>query len=207
MGDVLDRWRLNQGWNPWDNTTQEMAIASWCHSLDREQIPFTAYAELYERVLRRRATAISSGRDVPKFGVELLIAEWDGEYGLRNELKRREIDARRTLTGQAKSQCIRCFGTDIETFYDENGVKLGSRPGCKHEYVETGERTTDGMEFAQAAVRPLRRQETAVQICSRIRTELTREFAEQEDIELASVYLAASTTWANAERYCRQNPD
>jgi hypothetical protein len=141
MGDVFDRWRLNQGWNPWDDTTQDLAIASWCHTLDREEIPYTAYSELYERVLKRRSSAITAGKDVPKFGVELMIAEWDGEYGLRNELRQREVDAGRTLSGNAESQCPRCFGTGLENRFDIDGKIIGVITGraCDHRPFEEGE--------------------------------------------------------------------
>lgn len=130
MGDVFDRWRLNQGWNPWDNQTQDMAIASWVHSLDREGIPATAYGELYERVLTRRADAITHGRQVPTFGVELLIAEWNGEWGLRNQLRQREIDAGHTLGANAESVCQHCFGSGWRD-HVISGYKVGKRR-CDH---------------------------------------------------------------------------
>jgi hypothetical protein len=94
MGEVIDRWRLNQGYNPYDNAAQELAIQSWCASLDAEGVPHTAYAELYQRAVTTRAMAIQSGKSLPNFGVELLLAGWIGEHGLRNELRQREYDAR-----------------------------------------------------------------------------------------------------------------
>lgn len=120
MGDVFDRWRLNQGWNPWDDNTQDMAIASWVHSLDLAGVPARCYGELYERVLRRRAAAITQGKNVPSFGVELLLAEWDGEYGLRADIRKSEIAAGRTLGANAASVCRWCGGSGFKP--QGNGV-------------------------------------------------------------------------------------
>lgn len=129
MGDVFDRWRINQGWNPWDDTTQDMAIASWVHSLDRENVPAAAYSELYELVLKTRALAIQNGKTIPGFGVELLLAHWTGEHGLRAELRRREVEQGRTLANNAESQCKDCFGSGWKT------IMKGDYPGtvkCDH---------------------------------------------------------------------------
>lgn len=119
MGDVFDRWRLNCGWNPWDDTTQDAAITSFVHSLDREGIPSSAYAELYERVLSVRARAIQDGRQIPQFGVELLISQWTGEYGLRAELRQREIDRGRTLMPNAETVCRHCLGSGWRKMGDD----------------------------------------------------------------------------------------
>lgn len=114
MGDVFDRWRLNQGWNPWDNDTQMAAIKSWVHTLDIENIPASAYGPLYERALLRRATAINQGRTIPTFGVELMLAEWMGENGYQRELRQKEIDAGRTLGANAESVCQHCHGSGFK---------------------------------------------------------------------------------------------
>lgn len=114
MGDVFDRWRLNCGWNPWDNKTQMAAIASFVHSLDREGVPASAYSELYERVLQMRAKAIQDGKQIPNFGVDLMLAQWTGEWGLRAQLRQREVEAGRTLAANAESVCQRCSGTGYE---------------------------------------------------------------------------------------------
>lgn len=114
MGDIFDRWRLNNGWNPWDNKTQMAAIASFVHSLDRENVPASAYGELYERVLQTRAKAVQDGKNVPAFGVDLMLAAWGGEWGLRNELKQREIDAGRSLPSNAEMVCELCHGSGFK---------------------------------------------------------------------------------------------
>ena len=90
------------------------AIASFVHTLDREGVPASAYSELYERVLQMRAKAIQDGKQIPNFGVDLMIAQWTGEWGLRNQLRQREVEAGRTLTSNAESRCERCFGSGFE---------------------------------------------------------------------------------------------
>ena len=120
MGDVFDRWRLNCGWNPWDDITQGAAIASFVHTLDRENVPESAYSELYERVLQMRSTALQSGKQIPQFGVDLMLAAWGGEWGLRNELRQREVDAGRTLQTNAESICPDCYGTGYRTIKTES---------------------------------------------------------------------------------------
>ena len=142
LGDVLDRWRLNQGWNPWDHETQMMAIASWVSVLDREDIPASAYNELYERALETRAHALKTGKQLPNFGAELLLAEWIGEGGFRRELRQREIDSGRSLTSNVQSRCQRCFGTNMEHAFDADGNNLGIIQGkvCDHRPAAEGEK-------------------------------------------------------------------
>lgn len=112
MGDVLDRWRLNQGFNPYDEPTQLAAIASWVHVLDRDGVPANAYCELYERALRTRAMAIQNGRDIPRMGVELMIAGWLGENGLMRE-RQKGTNKYRDLLNEPRYEpkCDRCMDT------------------------------------------------------------------------------------------------
>jgi hypothetical protein len=109
MGDVFDRWRLNQGWNPWDDTTQDLAIASWCHTLDREEIPYTAYS--HDR------------------------------------------------SGNAETQCPRCFGTGLENRFDIDGKIIGVITGraCDHRPFEEGELMFKTATRTPAEVFPINR--------------------------------------------------
>lgn len=129
MGDVFDRWRLNCGWNPWDNTTQDMAIASFVRTLDREGVPASAYHELYERVLQVRAKALQQGKAIPAFGVELLVSQWTGDWGLKNALRQREIDKGRSLMPNAESVCDLCDGSGWARI--EDGGMVGVKK-CTH---------------------------------------------------------------------------
>ena len=111
MGDVFDRWRLNCGWNPWDNETQDMAINSFVQTLDREGVPSALYQELYERVLQVRAKALQTGKQIPSFGVELLVSQWTGEWGLKAAQRQTEVEAGRTLMPNAETVCDLCNGS------------------------------------------------------------------------------------------------
>lgn len=184
MGQVLDRWRLNQGWNPWDNDTQSAAIKSYVYTLDAEKVPLTAYMELYERSLRSRVAALQSGKQLPNFGVELMLAEWLGPHGLRNELKTREIDAGRTLTSNAESICPKCDGTGMERTLDPQG-RPTVRKGCRHEHSPAEEATMAGFDAARAATRQSA-PETATQIVKRLRAELARDWAAAEHNPVAA---------------------
>lgn len=54
-------------------------------------------------------------KDVPTMDATLLVSQWTGEYGLRNELRQKEVAAGRTLTGNAESVCEFCLGTGWKT--------------------------------------------------------------------------------------------
>lgn len=125
MGDVLDRWRLNQGFNPYDDATQDLAIQSWVHILDREQVPAECYNELFERSLKTRAIAIHSGRDLPRMGAELLLAHWLGENGLMKQ-KRTEATENARLPEHRVKVCPDCLDTGV--------VVMGGNKGqlCLH---------------------------------------------------------------------------
>lgn len=205
MGDVLDRWRLNNGWNPLDNKTQMASIASYVYELDAENVPSECYGELYSRALRSRVAAIQAGKQMPTFGVELLIAEWNGPNGLRVEMKEREIARGRTLTGQATSQCTKCFGTGVENLRDEHGNIIGARPGCQHEYVEGELATVADVEKAQAAGHQPHQDETDVQILKRLSTQTAYEWAQAipGTIESSDLW-SATACLRHAEKYCRE---
>ena len=77
MGDVLDRWRLNEGWNPHDELTQSFEIRSYVLSLNREGVPANAYQELYETYAEGRMLNRNSelGKQIAKFAGKLANAE------------------------------------------------------------------------------------------------------------------------------------
>lgn len=200
MGQVLDRWRLNQGWNPWDNDTQMAAIKSYVYTLDAEQVPLTAYMELYERSLRSRVTAMQHGKQLPNFGVELMLAEWLGPHGLKKELQQREIDAGRTLTGYAESRCPKCDGTGMERVLDPQG-RPTVRKGCQHEHIEPEEATMAGFDAVRAAAGQSV-PETATQIVKRLRAELARDWAASEhDPEAARAAWVGQRTLRRIEQH------
>lgn len=132
LGDVIDRWRLNLGWRPLDNESQSLAIQSWFHILESENVPAAAYNELFDRAIKLRALRMSQNQSVPDFGVELLLACWEGENGLRKELERRRIAEGKTLSQNAASQCRFCFGSGMRFRFDESGKAVGIVGKCDH---------------------------------------------------------------------------
>jgi hypothetical protein len=205
MGDVLDRWRLNNGWTVLDNKTQMATISTFVHELDADDVPHTLYGELYSRVLKTRVATLNDGKQVSlTFGVELMLAEWNGPNGLRAELRQREIDTGRTLTGQATSQCTKCFGTGIQTFFDDAGNVIGARPGCDHEYLEDSEPTVANVDKALAAIRTSDQDETAGQILRRLKISVTYEWSQSEEGSVRQRDLwTAIAVLGHAERYVR----
>jgi len=128
MGDVIDRWRLNKGWTPLDNDSQMMAISSWVNVLDSENIPASAYGELFVRALKLRAALMAQGKQPPEMGVDLMLACWES---LRVELEQKRIDAGRTLTANAASVCGLCLGTGFKREKDADGYFTARK--CNHE--------------------------------------------------------------------------
>jgi hypothetical protein len=214
MGDVLDRWRLNLGWKVLDDRAQVATIASYCHTLDRAGVPPSAYGELYERAIERRAASITASHRVPDFGVELLLAEWHGPHGLRADIKKREVARRRTLPETAESQCERCFGLGVEEMYNAEGERIGARPGCKHEPVVEGEglwlykeklkQQVDRKLRLATAIPEEHPEEMAITICTGIVTQLGYDVQDaRDDVEKAQIR-EAWLTWIRARKYVRE---
>jgi len=127
MGDVIDRWRLNKGWNPLDNESQMMAIQSWVNVLDSENVPASAYNELFVRALKLRASLFAQGKQPPDMGIELMLACWES---LRMEIETRRVEQGRTLGTNAASVCGLCKGSGWQEI-EKWGAKGVTR--CNHE--------------------------------------------------------------------------
>lgn len=119
------------GWKPLDNDSQELAMQSWICELDKENIPFEAYNDLFTKALGIRAKLFANGKNAPDFGIELLIAAWIG--GVRDEWRKRKVDQKRFLPEKAESVCSDCFGTGLKHRI-ENGKTLGieGKCGCRN---------------------------------------------------------------------------
>lgn len=203
---VINKARLLNGWMM--RTAQELdpTIRVWFEALSEYQIPASAYDGLYKRALDVRQMKMQIGaKDVPYIDAALLISQWTGPNGFKAELRQREVDAGRTLTTTARSNCLRCYGTDMEAVFDEDGNKIGTRPGCKHEYVDESDPHSTGINEAMAAVKIEYKDETAVDICSRIRQQLAHLVVTSIGDENQAAWTALKT-WTHAEKYCRENP-
>jgi hypothetical protein len=112
--------------NGWQTrTAQELdqTIRTWGEMFNHYQIPLTAYPQLYQRGFDVRQQKLQTGGDVPQMDATLLVSQWTGEYGLRAELRQREIDAGRTLGANAASVCKHCNGSGFKrvTGFDYQG--------------------------------------------------------------------------------------
>jgi hypothetical protein len=201
--------RLLNGWTVRTATELDPTIRVWHEALCEYQIPPRHFNELYKRALNVRQAKLQIGaRDVPNIDAALLISQWTGPHGLEADLRKREVESGRLLTTTAPSQCLRCYGTGMETIYDkETGQKLGVRPGCNHEYIDESDPSTAGLEDAMHAVRYNVQEETAIGICTRVRAELQYLVNTAPTDEQWRTAWNAYATWVRAERYCKNNPD
>lgn len=197
---VLNKRWLTMGWRVMDPKDSEIMALAWIEILDREGVPHGQYMELYRRAIGIRTRRFEQGLKCDDFSADLIVACWPV---LRAELKQREIDAGRTLTATAASQCLRCYGTGLETIYDEEGQKVGVKPGCQHEHIDESEPSTGGIDRVIDSVHRPVPDETAVDICSRVRQSLARDVVMATDQAASQRAWVASRTWAHAEKYCR----
>lgn len=200
MLDVLKaRWQT-KGFHAMDKADSEPMALAFIRELDRHSIPYQHYRKLYERSVDLRARRIAQGLKCDDFSVDTMVACWPQ---LKQDLYDQDVEAGRMLTATAATQCLRCYGTGLETIFDDDGKKLGVRPGCKHEHVDTSDPHSDGLDQAFEALRQPGAAETAIDICRRVQRDLAQQFlaANSED-ESAAVW-AASRTWHHAARYIR----
>ena len=192
---VLAKHWLSNGWNSQDPDDAEAMALAFIEQLDLEGIPSSAYMELYfrARVRMREERAAGKSRS-PGFPVDLLIECWPAVRDAINEL------APKQLSVSAPTQCLRCYGTGMEQVYDDEGRKQGVRAGCKHEHLDTSDPHSAGMGQAMAALAS--QEETAADICRRVRRGLTQDFQRAETDAERYAAFRASGTWLRAERYC-----
>lgn len=140
MGDILDRYRLDQGWGVFDDSTLVAMMQSYFAILDPEGVPHQAYGTLYNLFVGTRARARHAGKEPPGFGPDAMLAEWIGEHGLRSGWANHPHNTGpRQLSESAPTQCVRCHGTGMEQVFDSEGRSLGRRKGCEHKLPESTE--------------------------------------------------------------------
>ena len=117
----INKARMLNGWQT--RTAQELdqTIRTWGEMLNSYNIPASAYPDLYKRCFDVRQERLRSNpQDVPSMDATLIVSQWTGSFGLKAELKQREIDAGRTLGTNAESVCQHCFGTGFRTVQKGN---------------------------------------------------------------------------------------
>lgn len=109
-----------------------MIAVVWIDFLDRYGIPAECYERLYARAVDARIARIRDGKDAGELTAEALVACWTGPNGLKAEIEAERIEAGRTLTGYAETQCKKCFGSNFEYVFDDAGRTTGIKGRCNH---------------------------------------------------------------------------
>ena len=110
-----------------DRADAEPMALTWIEDLDAYNIPAEHYGELYRRSIDLRVSRLNQGKDADEFSSEMMISCWTTKGGLRDELKQKDIKARRYLPDAVASDCGQCFGTGM---WNPDGK--GLRSGCDH---------------------------------------------------------------------------
>jgi len=134
MYKLICRVRLGNGWNVISDTEAEPQILVWDEIFSRYRIPEHLYQRLYERAfdVRQQITRTEGIAKAPTIDANLMVSQWTGPNGLKAEIEREQIEAGRSLTSNAESQCSRCQGTGWEEVFNDEGKSLGRRKGCTH---------------------------------------------------------------------------
>lgn len=111
MLSALNKRWLSMGWRVMSPADSEAMALIWIESLDREHVPPKHYEELYHRSIRLRATRYELGLKCDDFSVEMMLGCWPA---LAQEIRQKEIDAKRYLPQTAASDCDRCYGSGME---------------------------------------------------------------------------------------------
>lgn len=179
--------------------SEPMAL-EFIKALDRYSIPFQHYRELYDRSIDLRSRRLGQGLPCDDFSADLMIACWQG---LKADLKQREIDAGRTLTGHAQSQCPKCLGTGMERLTDSQG-RVVVRAGCQHEFTEDEQDAMDGLSMLEEALKRPERSETASQVITRLRRAVAFDFINAEhDTDRANSAWEAQKILLHAANYVK----
>jgi len=202
MVAVLNKRWLSQGWRAMDLADSEPMALVFIEAMNRHEIPYQNYHALYIRAMDLRARRLTAGLRCEDFSADLMIACWPQ---LKQDLYEQDVAAGRILTATAMTQCLRCYGTGLETIFDENGKKLGVRRGCKHEHVDESDPYGAGFDDVVDALRRAVPPRTALDICRQVQRDLARDYLRAETPEQAAAAWEASRTWAHAAKYVKEH--
>jgi hypothetical protein len=132
MCELINRHRLLKNWGVMEASEAEPIAKVWVEFLNNYGVPATAYRALYDRAVESRSMLIQNGKEAGELTAESLLACWTGANGLRAELEAERIKRGRTLTGNAQSQCPKCYGTGFEYAKDSSGREIGIKGRCDH---------------------------------------------------------------------------
>lgn len=131
IGNILERWRFANQWEPFPDDDHNLTIAAWYEVLQAGGVPYEAYGRCYEAALSSRMKRKARGEKVLNLSAEDLAVEWPA---VRDEFMRRNAKGQKLLAANSKAGCPRCFGTGSEVMPD------GSvRSDCAHEPLTKAE--------------------------------------------------------------------
>lgn len=108
LGQLVDKWRLSQGWHPMTDEEQDATVAVWIEALDAARVEPWAYSEIYLAALQVRGSAMANGQVPQAFGPELFISLWPS---IRDKREREAVEGGRQLPEVAMSACPLCLGS------------------------------------------------------------------------------------------------
>lgn len=125
---IINKSRKLNGWLARSAKELNPTIMVWAETFGHYNIPVTAYDRIYRQAFDVRQRAIANGKEPPPMDATLLVACWDGEHGVRAQLRQEEIERGRTLGSNAASVCRHCYGSGFRQLTDRKGVTR-----CDHE--------------------------------------------------------------------------
>jgi hypothetical protein len=194
--------------------SEPMALV-WIEIMDKSEIPWQHYTDLYLKAMAVRMQAQRDGEQMPHFSAELMAGCWPE---LREEIRQREIENGRTLTGHAETQCPLCFGTGKEYRF-ENGQPVGvTGKTCDHNgpvdtpYLLEGKPATfdDFQAVQERNLRAVQKQErealpTAINILDDAATHIHRLADESMDSEEKAYLVEIWMKLLRAQKHVRES--
>jgi hypothetical protein len=158
---LINRARALNGWKMQDAQTLEKRMLLWWDVLRQYRIPLENYKELFDMAFDVRQSKMATGEEV-QIEAALIVSCWTRPHGLKSIVEQRRIDAGRTLSGNAETQCPRCFGTGQENRFDIDGKIIGVIVGrqCDHRPLEAGEPMFKTTPISPADVFPIDRKKS-----------------------------------------------
>jgi hypothetical protein len=87
---IINKSRMLNGWKTKTSGELDATIKAWAEVFERYSIPISAYQELYLMAFDTRQIKMRQGGDIPAMDATLIVSHWEGEYGLRSQIKQRE---------------------------------------------------------------------------------------------------------------------
>ena len=77
---MVNKIRALQGYSPLKPDEGEMIAVTWLEALNKRRIPAEVYADLIDKAVDVRTAALTAGQRPPDYGVDLIIAMFNGYY-------------------------------------------------------------------------------------------------------------------------------